>query len=259
MQFLSHAVWSLLQPGHLLLLLFVGGWVLALFEATRRIGLWLGGLATVLLVVVALLPVGAMLLRPLENRFPGPVALEKVDGIVILGGGQNARVTVDRGRIALNDNGERLIEGAALILTHPEAEAIFTGGNGIPGQTEADVARKVFEVLGLDTDRIHFEAEATNTYDNAVLTRVLADPQPGETWLLVTSSWHMPRAVACFRAAGWDIVPFPVDYRHPAEGGAVFTPGLDRNLRDLAIAMREYIGLAAYRMMGRTTELFPRP
>lgn len=259
MQFVSRAVWTLLQPGHLLLLLFVAGWVLALFEGTRRAGLWLGGLATVGLVVVALLPVGALLLRPLENRFPGPAAVERVDGIVILGGGQNAGVTADRGRVALNDNGERLIEGAALIRAHPEARAIFTGGNGIPGTTEADVARQVFAALGLEANRIVFEAEATNTWDNAVLTRVIADPQPGETWLLVTSGWHMPRAMASFRAAGWNIVPFPVDYRLPARGGAVLTPGLERNLRDLTIALHEYIGLLAYRLMGRTTELFPAP
>jgi uncharacterized SAM-binding protein YcdF (DUF218 family) len=168
-------------------------------------------------------------------------------------------LTAERGRIALNDNGERLIEAAALILQYPDARIVFTGGNGEPGMTEADVTRRTFAALGLDVDRIAFESAAANTWDNAVLTHALARPAPGETWLLVTSAWHMPRAVGCFRKAGWRILPFPVDYRTPSEGGAIFTPGLDGNLRDLSLALHEYIGLVAYRLMGRTDELFPGP
>lgn len=259
MNFLSKAVWALLQPGHLLLLLFVAGWVLALFEGTRRLGLWCGGLATVTLVVIALLPVGAMLLRTLENRFPDPGPLAHVDGIIVLGGGQNAGVTVDRGRIALNDSSERLIEGAALIRRFPDARAVFTGGNGPPGLTEADMARRVLVLMGIDDSRVLFEDRSANTFDNAVFTRTLVDPQPGEVWVLVTSAFHMPRSVGTFRAAGWDVVPFPVDFRQKSQDSAVLAPGLLGNLRDLTTALHEVVGLVAYRLMGRTDALFPGP
>lgn len=259
MNFLSKAVWALLQPGHLLLFLFVAGWVMALFEGTRRPGLWLGGSATLLLVVISLLPLGALLLRPLENRFPDPEPLTRVDGIVVLGGGQNARVMNDRQRIALNDAGERLIEAGALIRRFPGARVIFTGGNGPQGMTEADVARRVFAAMGLDTGAIAFESQARNTVENARLALAIADPRPGEVWLLVTSAYHMPRSVGTFRAAGWNVLPYPVDYRLSREGSGLLSPGLDGNLRDLSTAMHEYVGLLAYRAMGRTEDLFPAP
>lgn len=259
MNFLSKAVWAVLQPAHLLLLLFVAGWVLAMFEGTRRLGLWLGGIATITLVLIAVLPVSAMLLRTLENRFPSPEPLAQVDGIIVLGGGQNARVTVDRGHVALNDSAERLIEAAALMRRFPQAQVVFTGGNGPPGLTEADMARRVLGEMGVDVERVIFEDRSRNTFENAVLTRALVEAAPGETWLLVTSAFHMPRAVAAFRAAGWTIVPYPVDYRQKSVASNVLAPGLLGNLKDLTTALHEYVGLVAYRLMGRTDTLFPQP
>ena len=254
---LSHIIWTLLQPGHLLLLVFVGGWVMALFAGTRKLGLWFGGVATLALVILALFPVGTLLLRPLENRFPEPQLPVHVDGIIVLGGGQNMKVTQTRGHITLNDSGERMIEAVSLSRRFPDAQIVFTGGNGPNGLTEADVARIMFEELGLASDRVIFEDQAENTYDNAVLTFDALNPQPGEVWLLVTSAWHMPRSVGVFRKAGWAVIPYPVDFRTTPEGGGLFGVGLDGNLRGLSLALHEYLGLAAYRLMDRTDVLLP--
>ncbi len=259
MFYLSKAVWDILQPGHLLLLALVGGWVMAACPGTRRLGLWLAGVTTAILVVLALLPVGDWLMRPLENRFPDPGPLARVDGIIVLGGGQDPYVSVDRDRIAVNDAGERMIEAAALSRAFPEAQIVFSGGNGPPGLTEADVAARAFAAMGLDPQRVIYENEARNTYESAIYLHRFITPEPGETWLLVTSAFHMPRSVAVFRAAGWDIVPYATDYRVTREGRGLFRTGLDGNLRTLNTALHEYVGLAAYRLMGRTQELFPAP
>jgi len=259
MYFFSKAVWALLQPGHLLLLGLVAGWAMILCRATRRIGMWLGGTTTLVLVILALLPVGDWLMRPLENRFSGPAALEHVDGILVMGGGQNPTVSGDRERMALNDSGERMIESAALALRFPDAQMVFSGGNGPPGLTEADVARTVYAAMGLEPDAVIYDDHARNTWESAVNLAEFVAPQPGEVWLLVTSAFHMPRSVAVFRAAGWDIVPYPVDYRVTKQNGALFQVGLDSNLRTLNVALHEYLGLLAYRLMGRTDELFPAP
>ena len=56
------------------------------------------------------------------------------------------------------------------------------------------------------------EDQSRNTRENAIFTRRLVDPKPGERWLLVTSAWHMPRAIGVFRKAGFEIEAFPVDY-----------------------------------------------
>ncbi len=256
---LSHIIWTLLQPGHLLLLMFVGGWVMTLFAGTRKLGLWFGGVATLTLVILALFPIGTLLLRPLENRFPEPHLPDYVDGIIVLGGGQNMKVTQTRGHMTFNGSGERMIEAVALSRRFPEARIVFTGGNGRSGLTEADVARMTFEELGLGPERVMFEDRAANTYDNAVLTFDTLNPKPGEVWLLVTSAWHMPRSVGVFRKAGWEMIPYPVDYRTAPEGTGLFGVGLDGNLRGVTLALHEYLGLAAYRLMDRTDVLFPAP
>ena len=259
MHTLSNIIWTLLQPGHLLLLVFVGSWTMTLFSGTRKLGMWLGGIATLALVILALFPVGALLLRPLENRFPQPNLPDHVDGIIVLGGGQNMKVTQTRGHITLNGSGERMIEVFVLSRRFPDARIVFSGGNGPTGLTEADVARMTFEELELSLDRVGFEDQAANTYDNAVLTFDAMHPESGETWLLVTSAWHMPRSVGVFRKAGWEVIPYPVDFRTTPEGSGLFGIGLYGNLRGLTLALHEYLGLAAYRLMDRTDELFPAP
>ncbi|MBT7613856.1 MAG: YdcF family protein [Rhodospirillaceae bacterium] len=256
---LSHIVWTLLQPAHLLLLMLVAGWVLANFDGTRRLGHWFGGVATVLLVVIAIFPVGALLLGPLENRFPAPELPEHVDGIIVLGGGQNMMVTQSRGQVALNDNGERLLEAVGLFRRYPDAQHILTGGNGRRGMTEADVARLSFEVLGLETRAMLFEDRAANTHDNAVLTFEMIMPEPDEVWLLVTSAYHMPRSVGAFRQAGWNVVAYPVDYRTTGGAFGPLGPGLPGDLHDMTLAIHEYVGLLAYRLTGRMNSLFPAP
>ncbi len=255
----SNTVWTLIQPGHLLLLMLVGGCVMTVCRGTRRIGLWCVGVATALLVLIALFPVGTMLLLPLEDRFDQPVLSGDIDGIIVLGGGQAPAVTQSRGQATLNDNAERLIEAARLFRLYPDAQRVFTGGNGSHGLTEADVARMTFEALGIDPATVLFEDSAGNTYDNAILTFGLLEPEPGEAWLLITSAYHMPRALGAFRKAGWDILAMPVDYQTVAGFPEPFSPGLAGNLRALTLALHEYVGLLAYKMMDRTDELFPGP
>jgi uncharacterized SAM-binding protein YcdF (DUF218 family) len=107
--------------------------------------------------------------------------------------------------------------------------------------------------------RIVFERNSRNTWENAVDARALAAPQPGETWLLVTSAFHMPRAVGCFRRAGWTVTPFPVDYRaDPAEWPSLLRPPA-RRFAELGLATRETLGLVAYRLLGYTDALWPGP
>ena len=82
----------------------------------------------------------------------------------------------------------------------------------------------------------------------------------GETWLLVTSAYHMPRSMGIFRAQDMNPVAFPVDYRTigtaedwkpPADGSLA--------IRHFETAVREWIGLLAYRLTGKSDALFPAP
>ena len=85
-------------------------------------------------------------------------------------------------------------------------------------------------------------------------------PRPDERWLLVTSAWHMPRAVGVFRQAGFPVTAYPVDFRTGGRAN-VLRPfaTLSEGLRRLDVAAKEWAGLVGYRLTGRTGELFPRP
>jgi uncharacterized SAM-binding protein YcdF (DUF218 family) len=117
----------------------------------------------------------------------------------------------------------------------------------------------MFARLGGDRERIYIESRPRTTSEDAFYTAAVLKPKPGERWLLVTSALHMPRAVGCFRAAGFQVEPYPVEFRtdrrHPFRE---FTPGSGA-LSYLDTAAKEWIGLVAYRLMGKTDALFPGP
>ena len=74
---------------------------------------------------------------------------------------------------------------------------------------EAEAAERFLAAMGVPSGRTTFEARSRNTSENAMLTRDLVSPKPGERWLLVTSAFHMPRAMGAFRHAGFDVIAWP--------------------------------------------------
>ena len=258
----SKVFWLLVQPGNFLVGLLAIG-LLLVWIGWRRTGFWLAGLAALAFVAIPVLPVGAWLLAPLENRFPSIAEPpERVDGIIVLGGSFRLTLTEDRGQVALNETAERITGVIALARRYPEARVVFTGGNAslVPGRlTESDAAARLFAELGLDPARVEFEKRSRNTFENAVYSRDLVKPRRTETWLLVTSAYHMPRAVGVFETVGWRVLPYPVDYRTTRSNGVVFGGGLTGGLVNTGFAVHEWLGLLAYRMMNRTQRLFPGP
>jgi uncharacterized SAM-binding protein YcdF (DUF218 family) len=257
----SKLFWTAVRPNTLALLLSVIG--LALVWRGRRIGRWPLLLGLGWYVAVFALPISTALTLPLESRFTRPATQPAiVTGILVLGGAVEQDLTAAHGIPALNGAAERMTEAVALALRHPEARLVFTGGSAavVPGgPTEADTARKLFADLGLPPSRLTFEDESRNTWENAVLTHRLLQPRPGETWLLVTSASHMPRAMGCFRTAGWQVVAWPVNYTTGADPELWWNWPFPTRLNQAESGLREWIGLLAYRLMGRTPALFPAP
>ncbi|MDO8838153.1 MAG: YdcF family protein [Parvibaculum sp.] len=216
----------------------------------------LGG-SLALLVLLAVLPVGDLLLRPLETQFPPAPVLERVDGIVVLGGAEDARKTSLWGQTQLNESAERLTSAVVLARRYPQARILFAGGSGalrdVAGSaySEAAVARQFFIDQGLPSSRLLFESRSRNTAENARHSFELAAPGVDETWVLITSAFHMPRAMRSFEAAGWpEIVAYPVDYRTGRFADGIGWD-LPRNLALVNTAIKEYAGLIAYRITGR--------
>ena len=104
------------------------------------------------------------------------------------------------------------------------------------------------------------ENRSRNTVENARFTRQLVAPGPSENWLLITSAFHMPRSVALFRREGFDVIAWPTDYRTTGQE----TIGLAQDnqidtLQASSLAVREWIGLIAYRLTGRIDAVVPAP
>jgi len=258
----SKILWLLVQPSNLLLLLLVIG-LAVWWRRGARWGRRLTIAAALAFAAFGLLPVGDALLYPLEARFPAPRALPaKVDGIIVLGGAVRSRLSAAWGQPVLNDRAERMTAALALARRYPKARVLFTGGIGRlsqSGPTEAVIARRFFLEQGLEPARLVLEDRSRNTFENAVLSQPLVKPVPGEVWLLVTSAYHMPRAVGIFRRAGWPVIAYPVDYqttKNPFEDWRFDVAG---NLAGLDLAARAWAGLIAYRLMGRTDALWPAP
>ncbi len=258
---LSKVLWIVAAPSNALLILLTVGFLL-IVVGRRRLGGWLVGGAVVAFLAIAILPTG-LLMVPLENRFPQVTeAPREVDGIIVLGGSFGLRGSESRDQIQLNGNAERLTTFVTLARTYPKARLIFTGGSGSldPGLLrEADLARRLFSDLGLDVRRIEFERESRNTYENALYSYRLAKPKADEKWLLVTSAFHMPRAMGVFRKVGWEPEPYPVDYMTEKDAGFTLGFSFAGGISTLDYATHEWLGLAAYYALGRTSSLFPGP
>jgi uncharacterized SAM-binding protein YcdF (DUF218 family) len=259
---LSKTLGNMLVPVNFLIGIGVLG---AVLSATRffALGRRLLIAAAVLLGVAAFSPVGRLLLYPLESRFPpwNP-RLGAPDGIIVLGGSIDADVSLARDTPVVRRSPDRIIAAAALARQYPNARVVFTGGSPrlVSDAREADYAAAIFESLGVDKSRLIMERQSRNTMENAEFTKALVAPKPGERWVLVTSGFHMPRSVGLFRKVGFPVEAYPVDWRVGGRRNAFsFTAlGLE-GLSRTDIAMREWLGLIAYRVTGRLDELLPGP
>ncbi len=250
------------QPSTLMLLSALLGLVL-LGIRMWQIGMILVASPIMILAALAILPLDSWALAPLEDRFPPLLDVPgHMEGIVCLGGAVDPEMTEARGMPALNDAAERMTAFVVLALAHPEARLAFTGGSGRVfrgGLAEADVARMLFDRLGLAGRPITYERDSRTTWENARALAALLHPQAGQVWVLVTSAAHMPRAVGAFRAAGWTVLADPVGYKTAPALRVELAPSLPERVARLDGAWHEWLGLLAYRLLGRTRELLPAP
>jgi uncharacterized SAM-binding protein YcdF (DUF218 family) len=238
--------------------------VLLLPTRFARTGRRLMAASIIALAVLGLSPVGNAVMIPLEQRFPRWEAAGRApDGIVVLGGMIVPYVSAARDDVALNEAAERMTVVAQLARRYPDMRILFSGGSGallFDGGNEAVFAARLLESFGIARARILLDDRSRNTIENAEFSKAIAQPKPGERWLLVTSAYHMPRSIGVFRRAGFAVEAFPVDWRTrgPVDVLRPFATMGD-GLRRADTAMREWVGLAAYWLTGRSSALFPGP
>jgi uncharacterized SAM-binding protein YcdF (DUF218 family) len=259
----SKIVWMLASPIDLLL---VGALVGALLGYGRhaRYGRALALAAILILAAAATSPIGLLLIAPLEDRFPPPPAdLPPPEGIIVLGGAIDDMASAARGQTIFDEGGERLTEAVILAKRYPKARIVYAGGSAsLTGgtSTEALQAREFMVAMGVAPERVTIEDKSRNTDENARFTAAIVHPQPSQRWIIVTSAFHMPRAMGVFEKVGFHPIAYPVAFRTlGGEGDPRVILDPTKNLQIFQFALHEWIGLAAYRATGRIDHLFPGP
>lgn len=206
-------------------------------------------------LVLSLTPMGRWMITSLENRFVEQHSIPPdVTGLILLSGSFSLSETETRNRPVYNKVAARLFEFIELAHQYPHLKLLVTGT-----PLEIKFTREVLKKHGINLKRVIFEDQSLTTKDNAYNSYALINP--GDTrWALITSAYHMPRSVSLFRGAGWNILPYPVDYQ--TSGTYSFKSwlsGLDHlNILAASAAIKEWAGLVNNYLEGHSKELYPR-
>ncbi len=225
-------------------------------RAGTRAGLALAAVATVAYVAVAT-PLGASPLLLLLEHWHTPTGrCESVPPdslVIVLAGGIDADALSADDTSRLSDHTLRRVITAARVASQvPSARFILSGGGGTAIR-EADLMRTLMIDLGVNRERLEVERESRNTWENAWETSRLIDARAwrDRSRFLLTSAFHLPRAIATFRKAGLESCPIGSDWRQPRiEAATAWIPDAPTIIASLA-AWREVIALGAYLAMGR--------
>lgn len=258
---LSKLSWVILSPGNLILFLFILGTLMVLFK-WLRLAKWILIPNAMLAGLVLAYPVGDWLIQPLEKRFEKPIEMPvQIDGIIVLGGGEDLKRSLSWNVAELGLGGDRFIAAKKLADIYPDAPVIFTGGSGsiqLQNQgSEGEVAAQIFNDMGLDSSRLILESASRNTYENFKNIQPLIHAE-GQ-YLLVTSAFHMPRSIGIARKQGLNVIAYPVDYRSNSEDLRQINFDLFDHLKALEPGWKEWIGLTVYYWTDKTSDWWPKP
>jgi uncharacterized SAM-binding protein YcdF (DUF218 family) len=254
--------WFLLTPSNLILLAMLGGVGLLYWKRTHKLGLRLAGGGAIAALVIILLPLGDGLIASLERRFPPYAACETQAspplGIILLGGAISSQEIDGQIFEDLGPGADRIRKTAQLAHAYPDLPIVVSGGQAFPragSRSEAVATADLLIELGVDLKRLRLETGSRTTAENA---KFVADQAAEGAWLLVTSAFHMPRSVGAFRKAGVDVIAVPTDWMVDDNRPLLTLSALDR-LGRFDLGVREYLGLFAYWITGRTSGLLPGP
>ena len=257
--YLSKFLWYLFNPFNCILFFFILSVILNFFKYLKlsKIILYF---TLFLFFITGTLPTGSYLLYLLEKNYHNKVNLpENVDGILILSGATNPFLTEEYDQISLNGSVERLTESIQLIYKYPKAEVFFAGGTGsieYPDLNHSDVAKKFYKSLGVNIQNIYFDNKSRNTYENIVFAKKEFDPNEDEKWVLVTSAFHLKRAINIGEKLGWKFIPYATDYKLPKKFRWRLSINFFANLASFQHSSHEWVGIIFYYLMGRSSKIF---
>jgi uncharacterized SAM-binding protein YcdF (DUF218 family) len=217
--------------------------------------LTLAGLA--ILYVFSIHPVAGALTRAVERDVQATARADVVyDAVIVLGGMAEAGPTELTGQPQFAQAVERMLVGWEQVASGRARVLIISGGaiDADPRTPrEADTVARQLISLGLTPDQVLREDRSRNTRENALFTAELVRARGFEKLLLVTSAFHMPRSLGCFRAVGLEPDVLPTDFRSPGPRSGLrgWLPRAEA-LEDSSDMLRELAGRLVYRARGWT-------
>ncbi|MFZ1815046.1 MAG: YdcF family protein [Rhizobiaceae bacterium] len=257
---LSKLFWVIARPLNLLFFLSLAGMV-AWRTGLHRLARTVLSATIIVFAVTGFTQLPDLLIWRLEDHVIYPALPTSPYGIIILGGGLDASKQMQVEGYHLGEAADRLVLGLELKRRYPDARLIYSGGlatiaaDGLP---ETRAALDMTRALYGDDRGMEFEGTSRNTWQNAVFTGDLVGEDRSREWLLVTSAFHMPRALGCFRKNGFTVLPVPTDYRADELVFPWLTGDVAGQFIKMSLFSKEIIGLVAYRFTGKMDELFPR-
>ena len=238
--------------------------VVALVTFWKRPRVAIGAIATALFVLLVASngAVSRSLVRSLEWQHIPSGELPQVPAIVVLGGGIKPKVP-PRPWVDLADRGDRILYGA-LLYRQGKAPWLVLSGGRIDWKDNNDSESKdmaaIALAMGVPPSAILEDPTSLNTYQNAVNVRkILDDKKIQRRVLLITSAMHMPRSLLIFKRQGIDAIAAPTDFlltekdfKPPDSWQAIvfnLLPDIE-NLGNTTSVIKEYLGIAVYRLKG---------
>ena len=258
---LKKAIGYSIEPVAALTALLVIGVILLRMPRRARAGRILVTIAAVAFALLANKAVSMWLVRPIETRYaaipelasgeplPAPIAAARY--VVVLGGGNGHTPGVAALDELSTSARARITEAVRLLRLLPDAKLIVSGpADAYSPVTHATVLERAAISLGIRADRIQRIEHARDTEDESLATKRRVGNAP---LILVTSAWHMPRAMALFHSAGLEPVPAPTDYTSHYDGSLHWrdllfdVESLDRS----TVAIRERVGYLWIALRGK--------
>ena len=257
--YISKIFWLIFNPFNIFIFISLFS-VFLYFINKRRFSLFIFLINFIFVSLISFFPVGSFLIYNIEKEYHENTKIpEKLDGILILGGATNPLLFKEYNQISLNGAAERLVESAMMIKKFQKIKVIFSSGSGIvnrPDLSHSKVAKSFYKKMGVEINKIIFEDNSRNTYENIIFSKKIAKPKTNENWLLITSAYHMKRALLIADKNNWKLTPYAVDFKNLKNFR--FTPNLKllTNLNLFQLGFHEWSGLISYYIMGRTNKIF---
>ena len=257
--YLSKILWLLLNPYNLFIFVNLITIFFYIFRL-KKISIFLFLINFVFLLTISILPIGNFLIHKLEKEYHlANKVSNNLDGVLVLGGATSPYLFKEFNQVSVNGSAERLIESVKIIRKFENAKIVFSGGSGVldmPDFGHSDSAKFFYETVGIDTQRIIFENISRNTYENILLSKDIVNPKNTEKWLLITSAFHMKRAILVGKKHKWNFITYAVDFK--TQKKIKFKPSFNllSNLTSFQKASHEWLGLLSYFLMNRTDRIF---